>query len=589
MITVINEKSFFVNPDWINCDVREASYFNILHELFTSRECRTFRALRAVPAETLFCIADFSSGVFTFVNPDEISGEFDVVFSHERLICVAPSGDFENDALSGRRFHKSALMSVEHEGQSFMVLKGTREEELFCPQCGEFLPGNPLKIRIDGENFCGGECASAAGYEHCADCEEWHSVDDMTEFNGEYFCASCFAENFSECEECGKIFRREDAPLDARRLGYCSDECALSAGYTHCAECGELVHEDAAEGINGSYYCRECAENEFTRCDSCGEYVPRGNAYDIEGYSFCSTECAENRGFCFCEECGESINVNSEHVVHFNTSGKAICYDCARKYVRDTRFMIRRYSDNPAYRFLHTTEDEPGKRLYMGFEIEFFFPEYADFNNAVPELIEEFSNKKDNLIFFKHDGSIGVFGAEAVSMPCTLAWIKKNADIFKNFFEILCVNGMDPHDFCGMHVHLSRAGMSEEHEVRLELFFARFAHLIERVAGRAPQEYCERVNIFGAFTPDAVRRHKIYSGRYRALNWQNERTVEIRAYKCPETYDDFMVKLEFSHAVYQFTKMQSFDDIETADVVLFYDFVKNNAEKYNHLNDFLNK
>ena len=250
--------------------------------------------------------------------------------------------------------------------------------------------------------------------------------------------------------------------------------------------------------------------------------------------------------------------------------------------------MIRGYSDNPPLKFNHTPEDEPGKRLFEGWEIEFFFPKYDDFNNAVPELVKKFSDDEENLIFFKHDSSVGAFGAEAVSMPCTLSWYKRNAVIFKNFFKTFQAHNMEPHNFCGMHVHLSRAGMTEEHEIKMELFFARFAHLIERVAGRAPQDYCERVQIFGTVTPDAVKRHKAYSGRYRALNWQNERTVEIRAYKCPQSFENFMIKLEFSHAVYQFTKLSSFDDIETADVVLFYDFVKDNAEKYNFLNDFLN-
>lgn len=588
MITVIDEKSFKVNPDWINFEVRNTSYYNILHEVFTSPECRAFRTLRVFPSSVLLCVADLYSGVFTFVNPDDLYGKYETLFSSTLLVCVAPSADFENDALSGRRYHKSMLMSVEHDGQSFMVLKGTREEELFCPQCGEFLPGNPEKIRIDGENFCSEECAAAAGYGYCAECDDWYNVDDMVEHDGEHFCASCFAENFSGCEECGKTFRREDSPLDARRLGYCSDDCAAAAGFVRCADCEEYIHEDAAEYINGEPYCGNCAENNFTRCDSCGAYVSRDDSYDIGGFSFCSTECAENRGCFFCDDCGEGINGNEEHFLHFNREGNAICYDCARKYVQDARRMIRGYSDNPPYRFLHTAEDEPGKRLYMGFEIEFFFPNYENFNDAVPELVKKFSDDEENLIFFKHDSSVGAYGAEAVSMPMTLAWYKENADIFKNFFETFRVNGMEPHNFCGMHVHLSRAGVTEEHEVKLELFFARFAHLIERVAGRSPQEYCERVNIYGVPTPDDVKRHIAYSGRYRALNWRNDRTVEVRAYKCPENFENFMVKIEFSHAVYQFTKSASFDNIETADVVLFYDFVKDNAEKYNFLNDFLN-
>ena len=69
-----------------------------------------------------------------------------------------------------------------------------------------------------------------------------------------------------------------------------------------CCECGECT--DHAVEINGSYYCRSCAEEGFTRCDDCGEWVDRDNSYYICDRDICES-CLDN--YTRCDHCDEYV------------------------------------------------------------------------------------------------------------------------------------------------------------------------------------------------------------------------------------------------------------------------------------------
>lgn len=104
----------------------------------------------------------------------------------------------------------------------------------------------------------------------------------------------------------------------------------------------------------------------------------------------------------------------------------------------------------------------------------------------------------------------------------------------------------------GLHIHLSKKGMTDSHKVRFGAFVAEYQNEIVTIARRRSDwsTYIDRATN----GREAAAMSSNHGSRYEAVNWYNPSTVELRIFKATIDPVEFYACLEFSHALYQFTK-----------------------------------
>lgn len=496
---------------------------NIL-ESWQFSDIRSKRKLNTIAKA--FMIVNYNDKSFSFVESVNLPGEFVVLTEYASNIALMPKEEIKECALTLEKCHISQLVEVredEESEESFLVKKTLSHDELFCPECGDFLLSHADEIvrTQDGEIYCSSDCATENGYELCSHCGCWEQDCTYIDNEGEFFCNSCLNRLFRVCYTCNNWVRRSDA-LEAN-----------------------------------------------------------------DGSSFCDSECARESEYYPCEDCGEFYHIND--LLYSDYRDAYYCEDCYTDEAQEGRDRLNSYRHERPATFLHTDKDEKGARLYGGKENELEFSSAEDFNGAINELLE-ISESENDLIILKEDGSLNDLGFEIVTLPITLNWHKvpENAEKFKNIFRILKKYNAEASERCGMHVHLSRAGITEEHEIKLEMFFQLHRENLYTVAGRGENSYARFPQDRDITNKENLKAKNCDGSRYRCLNWCNERTVEIRIFAAVTEYADFMKNFEFAHCVYQYTKLMDIDTVEKADFLHFLEFAKN-ADNYPHFVDFINE
>ena len=116
----------------------------------------------------------------------------------------------------------------------------------------------------------------------------------------------------------------------------------------------------------------------------------------------------------------------------------------------------------------------------------------------------------------------------------------------KPFFDKFPTN-LSGSQQCGMHIHISRNALNYLTQGKLVEFMNRSDNklFIEKMAGRENNSYCRQENsrtISFPFTNE-------HGQRYNTLNINNEHTLEFRIFATPESWDDFIPRLEFVDAL----------------------------------------
>lgn len=387
------------------------------------------------------------------------------------------------------------------------------------------------------------------------------------------------------CAHCGKYLFDDDTKFISMNDGsfFCSEDCAESEGFVKCENCGNYFEYDEMTEINGEDYCSSCRDSNFYTCEHCGDYVSEDDAINIDGNVFCCGDCAESEGYACCENCGDYYEQDDDNDTR-------LCSYCIDRATERAKRYINSYGYKPNYDFYHTPEDIAGYRLYFGMEVENAFP-FGHFEKGILDL-HNISEEENSFHYLKHDSTAGDLGVEIVTMPATLNYLvsEEGKRRINAIFDSLSENNAYKHSECGMHVHISRAGIFEAHEIKLEIFFQRHREQLEHIAGRRGNGYCNYPPKSRDYTYNGGENCRAYNqhGRYRALNWENPRTLEIRIFDSVLNVKDFYKNVEFCHAVYQFTKSAKIEEIEKDDFSKFSEFVGLNASRYPNLNDFLN-
>lgn len=359
--------------------------------------------------------------------------------------------------------------------------------------------------------------------------------------------------NTLRCRACRAELNQENIMTVGHRL-YCQD-CWPHMAYI-CEECGNIHHRTESYESQGRTLCEECYRKEHPRCSQCGRLRHHSTFVVVDGVKMCA--------YCFAH-----LAENDKRIWNYSRKPKArLHYTRLQRAIKDSM-----QANAPSW-------------LLFGVENELSFDSVETRYKAISAFRSIFKNTES--FYLKHDGSLSN-GVETVSHPRTLeSWQALKPKLEKAFEKLRgFTNGLQD----GLHVHISKRGMTEIHKKRFESFIVANQDLIEKIARRLECHWCE----YGARPTSGY--HVMEKGdnyhRRKAVNWKNANTVELRIFNSTLDVNHYLASIEFCHAIYTFTKTRvnvydCMQDKAPRMGGVFCDWVDHwHNDKYPHLAKFL--
>jgi len=286
------------------------------------------------------------------------------------------------------------------------------------------------------------------------------------------------------------------------------EENGGESNFNSCESCDDIFHRDNGGWFSDCLYCQNCLDNYVYECDNCGTEYWDGNGHD----------CSEDE---------------DESTIHS-------------------------YSYRPSPYFF-------GKgQYYLGFELEVEARNESRYAGA--EIAQDLLGSH---AYMKDDGSLSD-GFEIVTHPHTLEAYQ--TDFNWEFIPTLKRNGFRSWntETCGLHVHVSRTAFGDglipwnstdrdqlilkkqAHELRFMKLIYDNQRQVERIAGRAGNHYATFQD--KGKLVSKLKYGNQSSGRYSAINTENDATLEVRVFKGSLRKERVMSALEFVTASVEYTR-----------------------------------
>lgn len=379
----------------------------------------------------------------------------------------------------------------------------------------------------------------------CANCGKHCTPEECYDVAGECYCDACYDDLFCTCDRCGVIVSRDSIEMvlaGDREREWCP-RCVENYAYT-CEDCGALTSDPVMTTAN-EYICRGCYDNNYFTCQCCGDVLHD----DYYG----GDDCCEN---CFNGEDDEDED------------------NCHSGYIHDYHSRRNRAS----LEFHHGNKEKSNKRtLYAGIELE-----VEGNQDHAEDLVQDYSDGETDF-WLEHDGSIS-HGFEIVFHPRTLkSWQEYTS--LGDMLKYLRGNGFQSHNTttCGLHVHISRKPLTKADEVKLGLFCGMNQKVLSGFGRRDYNSYCN---------PKQIKEKKNCNcnesgGRYEAINYQNDNTIEFRFFKGSLKADTVLATVEFCFALVEFVKVNSMAVFNGPCWQEFVAFVDNEKKHYSKLHAYI--
>ena len=467
----------------------------------------------------------------------------------------------------------TTIDKVQHALYTFLILTYpvnflSKKHVIIKNECAEFKESNGFFLTTDSNL-----------YNTCIDNNNY--FNKFLKKEGAFFYPEGYDLSSNTCQDCGKIDYTNSLIIASDDSIFCSSACAISNGYHRCDICDEWHYEGRFHDIKGKRICDDCYKDGYI-CDQCGEYIKEIQSLDINNLHFCDEICAGDYGLFRCERCDDWCR--DEEAFYDEETDRYYCEYCYN-IVQSENIDNYLTSDNPEIRFF----GGKGKQKF-GIELEKEFHERYGTKDFIYDFKQE-SNLTE-LFWLKSDASLRDSGIEIVSHPCSLEYFRKQVKLDK-IFKLLCDNGENSTDNCGLHIHFSRKYLFPYQEINLTLFVNKFDNELISIANRYTSRYAEYhhgltedlTNDFTMLTPDYMVEK--YS-RYQALNWHNEKHGEVRIFYSTNNSRELLAYLELTQAMIEYceyTQVQYLIDSKFSD---FVKFVRLNGDKFINLVNMLN-
>lgn len=324
------------------------------------------------------------------------------------------------------------------------------------------------------------------------------------------------------------------------------------------AEEDDAVSTDDGWFLTDECFCCDCCSQWFYgECDNTGP----------GGCDMC--ESCYNDHTCVCDSCDE---VRWSDDCDTDDDGVVVCSHCRNPRRRNPR-LVSDYCDRSANHMKPESKDA----ILFGIELE--VEAKGGDTGAGAEWVRQYL--PDAYVCLKHDGSLGAGGFEIVTRP-------DSVEVHKKYWGPLL--GAQPGKVlqswqtgrCGMHVHVSRRGLSQLQLGKMLCFLNDPANegFVCKVAGRRNSRWSriEKKKVTDIRRPYAV------ADRYVALNLCNSRTVEFRIFKGTLSTRGFFKNLEFCAALVEFTAPCKASLADATDYTRFCEWLS--YKTYPHLYDW---
>jgi len=373
--------------------------------------------------------------------------------------------------------------------------------------------------------------------------------------NGHSYCTRCYA-NLTRCHRCNHIIDELEDSFESGDFTYC--EPCYTSHLRHCEECNDeifIYRNNNYLRYNGNYYCPDCQENNFTFCVSCGSALRNEDALFLH----------DDSEDAYCEECYRRARHRSE---------------------------IREYSYKPTPHFYAREYEKKQKKYsFFGIELEVETKDSgADVSSALKKLKEELKrNKLENYYYFKEDASLNN-GLEVVTHPSTYKYLKelKFYELLKNLSSLGFMSYDSDH--CGLHVHTDKNCFTSFEISKLRIFFIKYKNELFKLSKRKSlnNEYCryEDSSLINGIIEDCYYES---GGRYKAINLNNQETLEFRLFNGTLCHFRFIATMQFLECLTNFIHICGLGDILTGSAWLELKEYAKNSNRYNHFLKFCKK
>jgi len=272
-----------------------------------------------------------------------------------------------------------------------------------------------------------------------------------------------------------------------------------------------------------------------------------------EGYFLCDWIA---RGE-FCEECGAA---------YIQEDSNTLCSVCSNMYA------LLEYNAKAE----DILETEETNETLFGIELEY--------EGITARQVG--SHLRDHAIS-KRDGSVRS-GVEIVTRPACVSTHKKSLLPFYENIKVAAKSNT------GMHVHVEKKKLSN-YQIGFMLEFLNKKELIghiEKIAGRAysTNTYCKsapsmRMSWGNSFNEQTYKIVKRATEKYTPLNTGKDKTIEVRIFSSPESFEEMAAKLDFVAALVKYSSPYAVSVKSLKDKFewsVFTDFVKMNKREFPH-------
>ncbi len=301
----------------------------------------------------------------------------------------------------------------------------------------------------------------------------------------------------------------------------------LEAAYpvTTCISCAEVyVVDDCRETWNYLHVCPTCAPANFSTVRYYnGRLVPDdelSEAEDEDGNTV--TVCEHDDNFEWDED--------AEILVHRNRNRVLRGYHTSRDFLS---FMPDDWTNRNGNR-------------YLGVELEVEITGGANRDNVVKAIHRDVNDSQfGKNLFFETDGSLQ-YGFEMITQPRSLP---EQRELFKFLDKPALVRNLRSHGTatCGLHVHVSRSGLTNHQIARVVTFTNDPANepFIVALARRYNTGYCR-------VYPKQLADAHLPGDRYESVNLTRNSTIEFRLFRGSLKYRAVIAAIEFCHAILEF-------------------------------------
>lgn len=472
-----------------------------------------------------------------------------------------------------------------------------------CSICGN--PHENLQKGLNGKKYCP-ECIEKFNMIRCSseNCGVLMLPEESLVSGQGYLCPEHWNGQYTFCKSCGAIVKKRYAHRAEGNSEFICEHC-FGINYFECDDCG-LIHENSNMvflEINGEVrkVCKECLKRNYSRCPICGELKRIDSIQEIRYH----TLTGERKKIFGCKRCVKKVCHRCSSCMDWfeNTIPMHEENTCDKCYYGGN--IIHDYSYKP--KVVPKAVSNENKEILFGIEneIELKFDDpnrrdYYDGNGSTFKIKTStgktidvdyrrfiafyVENSIPGLFYQKSDGSIK-FGMEIVSHPATLEFWQSNKDKIEELFSFLRTEGCagDEADTVGMHIHVSRNGMTRAHQNSFAAFVYSHREKIESLAGRASNGYTKMISLpnFAENSEQTKRfEDRIINNddRYCAVNWKNTNTVELRMFQSTLNTSHFIANIEFSHALYHFSRTRTvLECVNSGSWKNFADFISENG------------